>query len=50
MVNYVERRQKVREGDSKAARRGRKTATNCKKILNRGNELKDFERTNLECY
>jgi len=42
MLTYEEPRQRAREGDSKTARKGRKTARNAKKILNRGNELKDL--------
>jgi hypothetical protein len=44
-VNYVERRQRAREGGSKAAAEGPKRQENTKKILNRGNELKDLLQT-----
>jgi dsDNA-binding SOS-regulon protein len=44
-LTYGERRQRAREGDWKAARRGRKTARNAEKMLNSGNELKDLLET-----
>jgi hypothetical protein len=42
MMTYVKRWQRAREEGSKAARRGHDRAENTKKILNRGNELKDL--------
>jgi dsDNA-binding SOS-regulon protein len=44
-LTYGECRQRAREGDWKAAHRGRKTARNAKKMLNRGNELKHLLKT-----
>jgi hypothetical protein len=50
-LTYGERRQRAREGGSKAARRGGKWQENAKKILNRGNELKDLlEIKDLEAF
>ena len=42
LLTNGKRRQSARNRDAKGARRGRETAENAKKILNRGNELKDL--------